>query len=59
VFSDEDFKMASVVYGGSNETSVLRARSVGLTSSLVQVDSSLEKKVTPEEVCPYPWLHPA
>jgi hypothetical protein len=54
LFSGEDFKAASVVCGGNNEPSVLTARSVGLTTpSLPQVGSSLEKKVTAEEVRPY------
>jgi len=47
-FIDEDFKALSAVCGGSNEPSFLKARSVGFTtSSVAQVDSYLEKNVTP------------
>ena len=53
-FSD-DFKTVSVVCGWNNEQPVVTARSVGLTAlSVAQVDSSLEKMVTPEEVRPHP-----
>jgi hypothetical protein len=53
-FSDEDFKVGSVVCVGSNEPSVPTAWSVCLISSMSQVGSSLEKKGTPEEVRLYP-----
>jgi len=58
-FSDEDFKVASIVCGGRMNT-VVTAWSVGLTTPAVaQVGSSVEKKVTPEEVCPYPRTAPS
>ena len=43
--------MVSVLCGGNNERCVLTALSVSVTSSSVaQVDSSLEKKLTPQQV---------
>jgi hypothetical protein len=59
-FSNKDFKAASVVCGGSNEPSVLTVWSVGLTtSSVAQVGSSLEMKVTPDLVHLYPKAAPS
>lgn len=54
-FSEADFKAASVVCGGRNEVSVQTERSVRLTGKSRQL---LEKKVTPEEVRPYPKAAP-
>jgi hypothetical protein len=58
-FSGEDFKAASVVCGRFHESSVLTLQSVvWMTSSMAQVGSSLEKKVTSEQFCPYPGAAP-
>ena len=46
-----------VLCGDSNVPCVLTARSVGLkTPSWSQLGSSIEKKVTPEDVRPHPML---
>jgi hypothetical protein len=55
-FSDEDFQVASIICGGSKEPSVLTAKSRDLTSTYA--GSSLEKKVTPKQVYPYPRAAP-
>ena len=58
-FSDEGFKTVSFVCGGFNKPSVLTLLSVGwVTSSVAQVGTSLEKKVTAEQFCPYPGAAP-
>lgn len=56
--SDEDFKASPIGCGGSNEPSILTALSVGLTSSIAQVGSSLGRKATPEHICPRPRAAP-
>ena len=50
--------MASVVCGGSNEhcsNSMVSGLDIVITGT---IDSYMEKKVTPDEVCPYQQLHP-
>lgn len=59
-FSVKDFKVASTLCGGSNKPRVLTAWSVGLTTpSMVQIGSSLEKKVTPEGARTYSMTAPS